>query len=240
VERGGRFADQAVPRTRAGRWRAAALSALAGLLFGIVLWGGYSHRWPWTGINGATATLWDWLHLLLLPVVFAVLPTWMRRDTRMDPRVKRPALVALALFSLLVLTGYLVPWAWTGFRGNTLWDWLNLVVLPVALLLTPRFVELRAGWHRRHSQLACLGVIVLGAMIAGGYLAKWAWTGFTGNTFWDWLHLLLLPALLPTVVAPALTPLLLGRIVYLDESGRPVSSPRGEDLGSEPAPASAR
>jgi hypothetical protein len=30
----------------------------------------------------------------------------------------------------VVILGYAVPWGWTGFRGNTLWDWFNLVFLP--------------------------------------------------------------------------------------------------------------
>lgn len=35
----------------------------------LVLWGGYSGRMSWTAINGQTATPWDWLHLLLLPLL---------------------------------------------------------------------------------------------------------------------------------------------------------------------------
>ena len=35
------------------------------------------------------------------------------------------------------------------------------------------------------------------ALVLAGYLAHWRWTGFTGNTVWDWLHLLLLPLLVP-------------------------------------------
>ena len=40
------------------------------------------------------------------------------------------------------------------------------------------------------------------ALVLAGYLVPWAWTGFTGNTAWDWIKLLLLPLLLPTVVLP--------------------------------------
>jgi hypothetical protein len=36
-------------------------------------------------------------------------------------------------------------------------------------------------------------------------VGNWKWTGFRGNTLWDWLHLLLLPLLLPMIVVPALT-----------------------------------
>ena len=38
-----------------------------------------------------------------------------------------------AIFLLLILGGYIFNWSWTGFRGNTLWDWLKLLVLPVVL-----------------------------------------------------------------------------------------------------------
>ena len=27
----------------------------------VIVYGGYGHHWSWTGINGQTATLWDWL-----------------------------------------------------------------------------------------------------------------------------------------------------------------------------------
>jgi len=37
------------------------------------------------------------------------------------------------LFVVLVLGGYVLGWAWTGFRGNTLWDWLELLVVPFVL-----------------------------------------------------------------------------------------------------------
>lgn len=47
-------------------------------------------------------------------------------------RVVLPAL-ALAIFLLLILGGYIFNWTWTGFRGNTVWDWLKLLVLPVVL-----------------------------------------------------------------------------------------------------------
>jgi hypothetical protein len=36
--------------------------------------------------------------------------------------------------------------------------------------------------------------------VVAGYALDWRWTGFRGNTFWDWLHLLLVPFLLPAAV----------------------------------------
>jgi hypothetical protein len=205
------------------------LTAAALLLGALVLWGGYSHRWPWTGINGHTATLWDWLKLLLLPMAVAILPIWANRDARLDSRVKAGALVAAGLFGVVVLAGYLVPWGWTGFVGNNLWDWLNLVALPVAVALIPVARDLRREWSSRHTAITTAGLAVAAALVLGGYLASWRWTGFTGNTLWAWLHLLLLPLLLPTVIVPSLTPGAHARMAPR------VTGDESEPVGSEPS-----
>jgi hypothetical protein len=63
--------------------------------------------------------------------------------------------------------------------------------------------------HREHlgppHRAAGAGVLlVFTGLVLAGYLVPWAWTGFTGNTAWDWIQLLLLPLLLPTIVLPRL------------------------------------
>jgi uncharacterized membrane protein len=186
------------------RRRAIAL-ACASAALGVVLWGGYGRHWSWTGINGHTATMWDWLHLLLLPVVIGLLPIMLSRRARLTRRHRSAALGSMMVFAILVLAGYLVPMAWTGFVGNRLWDWLELLALPLAVALTPIIPELRDRWTRRHTAIALSGFAVFGAFVLGGYVGNWKWTGFRGNTLWDWLHLLLLPLLLPMIVVPALT-----------------------------------
>ena len=40
--------------------------------------------------------------------------------------------------------------------------------------------------------------------VIGGYVLRWSWTGYAGNTLWDWLTLLLLPLVFPTILLPAL------------------------------------
>jgi hypothetical protein len=197
------------------------LLVAAALAFVVVLWGGYSHRWPWTGIDGQTATLWDWLHLLLLPLAVAVLPIWLARDAKVDAVIKRVAIVCGLVFAVVVLAGYLVPWAWTGFTGNSLWDWLNLVALPLAVALTPLVIEIRDAWTGRHTSAALIVAAVFGLLVLGGYLGHWSWTGFTGNTLWDWLHLLLLPLLIPTVVVPTLVPMARARLVVVESESEP-------------------
>ena len=56
----------------------AAWIALGVVVLVVIVYGGYGHHWSWTGINGHTATLWDWLHLLLLPFAAVLLPLWLR------------------------------------------------------------------------------------------------------------------------------------------------------------------
>jgi uncharacterized membrane protein len=203
--------------------RRAAFAALA-LAFAVALWGGYGRHWSWTGINGRTATLWDWLHLLALPVAVVVLPIWLSRRTRVTRRHKLLGYCALCVFVALVLLGYLIPWDWTGFEGNTLWDWLELLALPLAVALAPVYRELRADWKARHSLIALVLVTVFVAVTLCGYLASWAWTGFRGNTFWDWLHLWLLPLLLPAVVVPALLPMVRTGVTVVAPPAQPSGS----------------
>jgi putative effector of murein hydrolase LrgA (UPF0299 family) len=196
--------DQQQPRRSPVRVGLAAGLATAAI---VVLWGGYGANWSWTGINGHTATLWDWLNLLLLPIAVGILPIWVARREGLRRQHKLFGVAVLSCFALLVIVGYVIPWAWTGFRGNTLWDWLNLLALPVAVALIPTFDELRAIWGPRHSTIALTALAVFVTIVVVGYTLPWAWTGFRGNTLWDWLHLLLLPLLLPTLIVPALMPM---------------------------------
>lgn len=220
------------PRDTARSARRRASVAMAALAAAFVLWGGYGAHWSWTGINGHTATLWDWLHLLLLPAAFALLPILLTRRQHLTSWQKSFALLSLGIFVVLVVIGYVAPWAWTGFTGNRLWDWLELVALPLVVGLTPLLPDIRATWRRHHTLLAVPVLTLLTVAIVGGYLGGWSWTGFQGNTLWDWLHLLLLPLLLPTLVIPALRPMAIERLTpptaapspELDEARDP---PRG-------------
>lgn len=186
--------------------RTPAIGAIALVVALLVLIGGYGEHWRWIGVNGRTATLWDWLHLILLPIAALVISLWLRHRPQLTGPWAATVSLLAAAFVVIVLAGYLVPWAWTGFVGNTLWDWLNLAALPVAVALIPVLVELRPDWSRRHAAVLAAGAAGFVALVLAGYLAHWRWTGFTGNTVWDWLHLLLLPLLVPAVIVPLLRP----------------------------------
>jgi len=180
--------------------RLVAVAAL--VLAAFYLWAGYVEEWAWTGLSGDVA-LWDWLEAVALPLTVGLLPLVLLHRHRLGPGHAVAALAALLCFAALVLAGYLVPWSWTGFTGNTLWDWLELALLPVVLAtagLWPSYAELRAR-HRLVLGLAAAAFLVV---VLCGYLVPWDWTGFSDNRVWDWVKLLLLPVLVPTVLLPAL------------------------------------
>jgi uncharacterized membrane protein len=61
----------------------------------------------------------------------------------------------------------------------------------------------RSWWQRIKRPLSVIGivaaivlVIVLIVGIIGGYLFNWNWTGLSRKTLWDWLQLLIIPAVL--------------------------------------------
>jgi hypothetical protein len=184
------------------------LAVLVALAFGCALtvafWGGYDRKWRWTGFE-RNATLWDWLHMSLLPLALAAVPLWLRYRRRLR-LVHHATLVTTATaFGLLVVLGYSLDWSWTGFPGNRLWDWLELLVLPLAIALVPVWADAPGRMRPRH--LVALGAAVAGLTTAaiGGYRYGWRWTGFEGNTLFDWIQLLIAPLVLPLVFVPMTT-----------------------------------
>ena len=167
------------------------LGAIVVAAFAVVLWGGYTQGWTWTGVED-TQTLWDWLQLLLVPIAFATLPIWLRRHEKIRRDRKIMLVGALLAFAAFVAAGYLVPWEWTGFPGNTLWDWLTLLLLPVAIV-SVRFLHAERTLLLRHYVIGALLAVVFVVVVICGYLVPWEWTGFTGNTVIDWFKLLVLP-----------------------------------------------
>ncbi len=114
---------------------------------------------------------------------------------------KQLFLIGLVAFLSITILSYLLHWSWTGFSGNgTVWDWLNLFLLPIAVSLVPLVFESSTKAVATILVSLCLPLTVL---LIGGYGFNWSWTGFEGNTLWDWLHLLLVPAAIPLAVRGA-------------------------------------
>ncbi len=186
------------------------LAYAVAVAFLVALWGGYSRGWKWTGFQ-KNDQLWDWLNLLLLPVVIGTLPLWIQ-DRKYIGRGRRMAYaVAIVAWTGFVIAGYLIPLNWTGFRDQTLWNWFELLVLPAALAITMALTSMGLRMSkvlhslRRYQQAIMAGLAVGWVLtVIGGYLLRWTWTGYSGNTLWDWLQLLLLPLVFPAFLLPAL------------------------------------
>jgi hypothetical protein len=183
------------------RARRYAISALAVAVL-VTLWGGYAMNWQWTGFPG-NSQLWDWLRLLLLPIVVGTIPLWLRHPDYVSS-TRRTAYLALAAgIAGFVAAGYLVPLRWTGFAGNTLWDWLGLILLPAAIASARVLPIVLRSLRPAHRLGIAIAVLAWCVTIVGGYAWRWTWTGYAGNTLWDWLQLLLLPLIVPTILLPA-------------------------------------
>jgi uncharacterized membrane protein len=190
------------PRMNAQTWRRYAL--VAGLAATVVIVvGSYAAHWTWTGLK-ANGQVWDWMQLLLLPVAIGTFPLWLRFSAEMSP-ARRTALGAAVLaFTAFALVGYLVPLHWTGFRGHTLWSWLTLIALPITIITV-------AVWPKTGRTFRPFYGVAAGALAAawivtviGGYAAHWTWTGYPGNTLWDWVKLFLAPIAITTFLIPEL------------------------------------
>lgn len=192
------------------RVRTVAIVAIA-LAAIVLIVGGYALKWSWTGFT-TNDQLWDWLHLLLLPIAFGTFPLWLRYSEYMSPARRRALGAAVLVFFAFVLLGYLDPIGWTGFRGQTLWNWLLLIVLPISLMAVRAWPQTARELRRPHMALIALFGGALIVTLIGGYEARWAWTGYEGNTLWDWLKLVLAPIAVSTVVVPALVKLVSGGV----------------------------
>lgn len=117
--------------------------------------------------------------------------------------------VGLAAFVVFAILAYALDWEWTGFPGNTLWDWLQLLLVPLALNAATIWYSGGGRLPLSERRLFRLGLsialaLVVLVVIAAAYRFRWAWTGFLGQpaaapasaqpkTLWDWLNMLLLP-----------------------------------------------
>ncbi len=221
-------ADRAETRASRGSiLRLLGISAAAALAITIV--GGEWLGWTWTGFADNN-TVWDWLHLLVLPLVLTLAPVWYR--TRHQLRVEWRILVGgvAAAFAVLLVGGYRLGWTFTGFDGRTLWDWLELLVLPATVTAFPIWLALGRSMHPRLRQAGTGLLVAFAVLVTAGYTFDWHWTGFPGNTLWDWLHLLLVPFVLPVVLA-----WFSARVEQAEEQGRA----RGEAAVSADMPAEA-
>jgi hypothetical protein len=136
----------------------------------------------------------------------ATLPIWLSRSNYLSRGRRTAYTAALAVFAVFVLVGYEAPLGWTGFAGNRLWDWITLLLLPVTLVSVRTWFAANRGLRARHWTVLAIVVTAWLVTIVGGYAWNWSWTGYQGNTLWDWLQLTLAPLVIPTILVPSLLP----------------------------------
>jgi hypothetical protein len=95
--------------------------------------------------------------------------------------------------------------------------------------LLPKDIRSIRPGHKWVVAILALGWTVT---IIGGYALGWKWTGYPGSTLWDWLRLLLLPLIVPTLLIPVLRSRISGRGTQPDHdarAGTPGARPPGPD-----------
>ena len=102
-------------------------------------------------------------------------------------------LIVAAFLAMTAAGGYVFHWLWTGYPGNTLWDWLKLLLIPVALTAATLYFSSDRKWRVEWKIAFALAAAILLVTVVGGYILNWHWTGFQGNHLWDWLTLVLQP-----------------------------------------------
>ena len=93
-------------------------------------------------------------------------------------------LVATVVFLVVLEIGtYAFNWTWTGFKANdTVWDWLQLLLLPIALAAVPIWLMAEEGqqriWLAQLKWVVLASVVILAVLFIGTYAFNWFWTGF--------------------------------------------------------------
>jgi hypothetical protein len=195
------------PRIQTVRNRALGAAAVATV---ILIIGSYAGGWSWTGLT-QNGQVWDWMQLLLLPVALGTFPLWLRFSGEMSPTRRSALGCAVLAFFAFVLLGYVLPLTWTGFRGHTLWDWLILIVLPITI--TTATIWPKTGRKLRPFYIVAAATLGLAWVVTliGGYIGDWTWTGYPGNTLWEWVGLLLAPIAITTCIVPELIRVVAGK-----------------------------
>src|ERR1700676_143578 len=85
-------------------------------------------------------------------------------------------LIVAAFLAVTAAGGYGFFWLWTGYPGNTLWDWLKLLLIPVALTAATLYFSSDRNWRTEWKTAFALAAVFLLVTAVGGYVFNWNWT----------------------------------------------------------------
>ena len=195
--------------------RAAIASAV--LATAVLLWGGYTGHWSWTGLSdndtlsGLAEATGPAAVVGGVAAVAAVAPPdecHPARDVGRGSGGVRRVRATRATRCTGRGPGLPVTACGTG------WSYC----VPPVVIATVKFWTAERTMETRH----WMGVaaVIAGFVIfaASAYLLPINWSGFVGNTLWDWVKLLFIPILMPLVLVPAVAEWINGGIEETDEA----------------------
>jgi len=99
------------------------------------------------GPASAGHTLWNWLTLIVLPMTVAAATVWPKTGRTFRPAYGLVAGAVGTARTVTVIGGYAGGWEWTEYPGNTLWDWVQLLLAPIAITtcVVPELVRIVTG-----------------------------------------------------------------------------------------------
>src|SRR5216684_133250 len=95
-----------------------------------------------------------------------------QRIENLDTRSVRPwswrrlLVEGVVVFAVFVTASYLFNWTWTGFPESRVWDWLNLLIRPVALTAAAIWFTSHPKWHREWTVPLVVGVVAFVLFVA--------------------------------------------------------------------------
>src|SRR5205807_3817971 len=79
-------------------------------------------------------------------------------------------------FAVVLWGGYDRHWGWTGLHGrSTLWDWLSLALLPVAIGLVPLLMSRPPALSPRAKLVVLAVPAAFVLLVILGYSLHWTW-----------------------------------------------------------------
>ena len=75
---------------------------------------------------------------------------WQKTSKPLDAVIVTVLVVLLALLVVIVL-GYILNWSWTGLHGKTLYDWLQLLIIPAVLAVGGYLFNYTTGRNERQA-----------------------------------------------------------------------------------------
>ena len=111
----------------------------------------------------------------MLPGALAVTAALTGRGIRHQGRLLRPyergmVIALVAGWIVTVIGGYALRWTWTGYSGNTLWEWLQMLLEPLVFptILLPFLLKWVSGYAAKRAALAHEAPVVPSAAVTPG------------------------------------------------------------------------